>query len=159
MTLVILGTQDKSFDRLLRMVEKEIKNNNLKGEVIVQAGQTKFKSKYMEIFDLIPITKFNKLIKEADLVITHGGVGSIIQALKHNKKVIAVPRLARYKEHENDHQLQIVEEFTKNGYILSAKNTKELNKALEDVNKFEPKKYKSNNNKMVKLIENFIDNL
>lgn len=159
MTLVILGTQDKSFDRLLRMVEKEIKNNNLKGEVIVQAGQTKFKSKYMEIFDLIPITKFNKLIKEADLVITHGGVGSIIQALKHNKKVIAVPRLARYKEHENDHQIQIVEEFTKNGYILSAKNTKELNKALEDVNKFEPKKYKSNNNKMVKLIENFIDNL
>ncbi len=159
MTLVILGTQDKSFDRLLRMVEKEIKNNNLKGEVIVQAGQTKFKSKYMEIFDLIPITKFNKLIKEADLVITHGGVGSIIQALKHNKKVIAVPRLARYKEHENDHQIQIVEEFTRNGYILSAKNTKELNKALEDVNKFEQKKYKSNNSKMVKLIENFIDNI
>lgn len=159
MTLVILGTQDKSFDRLLRMVEKEIKNSNLKGEVIVQAGQTKFKSKYMKIFDLIPITKFNKLIKEADLVITHGGVGSIIQALKHNKKVIAVPRLARYKEHENDHQIQIVEEFTRNGYILSAKNTKELNKALEDVNKFEQKKYKSNNNKMVKLIENFIDNI
>ena len=159
MTLVILGTQDKSFDRLLRMVEKEIKNNNLKGEVIVQAGQTKFKSKYMKIFDLIPITKFNKLIKEADLVITHGGVGSIIQALKHNKKVIAVPRLARYKEHENDHQIQIVEEFTRNGYILSAKNTKELNKALEDVNKFEQKKYKSNNSKMVKLIENFIDNI
>ena len=159
MTLVILGTQDKSFDRLLRMVEKEIKNNNLKGEVIVQAGQTKFKSKYMKIFDLIPITKFNKLIKEADLVITHGGVGSIIQALKHNKKVIAVPRLARYKEHENDHQIQIVEEFTRNGYILSAKNTKELNKALEDVKKFEQKKYKSNNNKMVKLIENFIDNI
>ena len=140
MTLVILGTQDKSFDRLLRMVEKEIKNNNLKGEVIVQAGQTKFKSKYMKIFDLIPITKFNKLIKEADLVITHGGVGSIIQALKHNKKVIAVPRLARYKEHENDHQIQIVEEFTRNGYILSAKNAKELNKALEDVKKFEQKK-------------------
>ena len=159
MTLVILGTQDKSFDRLLRMVEKEIKNNNLKGEVIVQAGQTKFKSKYMKIFDLIPITKFNKLIKEADLVITHGGVGSIIQALKHNKKVIAVPRLARYKEHENDHQIQIVEEFTRNGYILSAKNAKELNKALEDVKKFEQKKYKSNNSKMVKLIENFIDNI
>ena len=159
MTLVILGTQDKSFDRLLRMVENEIKNNNLKGEVIVQAGQTKFKSKYMKIFDLIPITKFNKLIKEADLVITHGGVASIIQALKQNKKVSAVPRLARYKEHENDHQIQIVEEFTRNGYILSAKNTKELNKALEDVKKFEQKKYKSNNNKMVKLIENFIDNI
>ena len=159
MTLVILGTQDKSFDRLLRMVEKEIKNDNLKGDVIVQAGQTKYKSKYMQIFDLIPITKFNKLIKEADLVITHGGVGSIIQALNHNKKVIAVPRLARYKEHENDHQLQIIEQFTKDGYIISAKNSKELTQALQNIKTFEPKKYKSNNIKMVKMIEDYIDNL
>ena len=81
MTLVILGTQDKEFTRLLKMVEDEIKKGLIKGDVIVQAGQTKYKSNYMEIFDLIPNAKFNKLIKEADLVITHGGVGSIISAI------------------------------------------------------------------------------
>ncbi len=159
MILVILGTQDMSFKRLLKMIENEIKENNIKDKVIVQAGQTKFTSKYMEILDLISPSKFNKLIKEADLIITHGGVGSIITGLKENKKVIAVPRLSKYKEHENDHQKQIVNEFTKMGYILSANNKKELEKALSDVKNFKPKEYKSNNNKMVKLIENYIDNL
>lgn len=159
MILVILGTQDMSFKRLLKMIEYEIKENNIKDKVIVQAGQTKYTSKYMEILDLISPSKFNKLIKEADLIITHGGVGSIITGLKENKKVIAVPRLSKYKEHENDHQKQIVGEFTKMGYILSANNKKELEKALSDVKNFKPKEYKSNNNKMVKLIENYIDNL
>lgn len=159
MTLVILGTQDKEFTRLLKMVEDEIKKGLIKGDVIVQAGQTKYKSKYMEILDLISNSKFNKLIKESDLVITHGGVGSIISALKHNKKVIAVPRLSRYGEHVNDHQLEIVEEFGKLGYIKSATNKRELTKALEEIDNFEGAKYKSNNNKMIKLIEDFIDNI
>ena len=159
MTLVILGTQDKEFTRLLKMVEDEIKKGLIKGEVIVQAGQTKYKSNYMEILDLIPNTKFNKLIKEADLVITHGGVGSIISALKHNKKVIAVPRLSKYGEHVNDHQLEIVEEFSRLGYIKSAINKRELTKALEEIDSFEETKYKSNNNKMIKLIEDYIDNI
>lgn len=159
MTLVILGTQDKEFTRLLKMVEDEIKKGLIKGDVIVQAGQTKYKSNYMEILDLIPNTKFNKLIKEADLVITHGGVGSIISALKHNKKVIAVPRLFKYGEHVNDHQLEIVEEFSKLGYIKSAINKRELTKALEEIDSFEETKYKSNNNKMIKLIEDYIDNI
>ena len=158
MTLVILGTQDKEFTRLLKMVESQVKKGNLK-DVIVQAGQTVYESKYMRVFDFIPMTKFNKLIKEADLVITHGGVGSIITALKNKKKVIAIPRLSKYKEHENDHQLQIVEEFTKLGYILSCKNERELENCIKKIKDFKPKEYRSNNNKMVKLIENYIDNL
>ena len=157
MTLVILGTQDKEFVRMLKMVENQIKKGNLK-DVIVQAGQTVYHSENMKIFDLIPMKKFNKLIKESDLVITHGGVGSIITALKNKKLVIAIPRLSKYKEHENDHQLQIVEEFTKLGYILSCKNEKGLEESIKNLAKFKPKEYKSNNNKMIKLIEDYIDN-
>lgn len=159
MTLVILGTQDKTFERMLEGIEKQIKKGNLNDEVIVQAGSTKFESENMQIFDLIPMNKFNNLIKTADLIITHGGVGSILSGLRNNKKVIAIPRLAEYGEHENNHQLEIIEEFTKMGYILSCKEMKDLGKVLKKVNDFEPKKYKSNNNKMIKLIENYIDNL
>lgn len=159
MTLVILGTQDKTFERMLEGIEKQIKKGNLKDEVIVQAGSTKFESENMQIFDLIPMNKFNNLIKTADLIITHGGVGSILSGLRNNKKVIAIPRLAEYGEHENNHQLEIIEEFTKMGYILSCKEMKDLGKVLKKVNDFEPKKYKSNNNKMIKLIENYIDSL
>ena len=76
----------------------------IKEKVVVQAGCTKYESKNMEIFDLIPMEKFDDLIKSCDLLITHGGVGSIITGLKNNKKVIAAARLEKYKEHTNDHQ-------------------------------------------------------
>lgn len=159
MTLVILGTQDKTFDRLLKAIEKQIKLGNLEGDVIVQAGSTKYESKYMKIFDYIPMEQFDEYIKEADLVITHGGVGTILSSIRKNKKVIAVPRLSKYKEHENDHQLEIVSEFTKRGYIIPCYDLKKLDEAIKKIKEFEPKKYRSNNRKMLNIIEDYIDSL
>lgn len=156
MILVILGTQDKTFERLLTAVDREIQKGTIKDKVIVQAGSTKYESKDMEIFDYISIDKFDKLLKEADLIITHGGVGSIIGSLKQDKKVIAVPRLSKFKEHVNDHQVEIVEEFSKNGYILTCNDLDCLGTVLEKVKDFVPKQYQSNNNKMINIIENFI---
>ena len=118
MILVTLGTQDKSFTRLLDSIQEQINNGNIKDKVIVQAGFTKYDSKDMEIFDLIDRDKFSNLIKKCDLLITHGGVGSILTGLKNNKKVIVCPRLSKYKEHMNDHQVQIVDRFYEAGYIL-----------------------------------------
>lgn len=157
MILVTLGTQDKNFKRLLEAVDKQIENGNIKDKVVVQAGCTKYKSKNMEIFDLIDSDKFAELIKECDLLITHGGVGSILTGLKNNKKVIAAPRLAKYKEHTNDHQLQIIEKFDEAGLILPLYDFEKLDKVLKDVKNFKPKKYQSNTNKMIKLIENYIN--
>lgn len=159
MTLVILGTQDKVFPRLLKAIEKQIELGNLKGEVVVQAGSTKFESKYMKIFDLIPMKQFDELLSKSDLIITHGGVGTILSALRKDKKVIVVPRLAKYQEHENDHQLEIVDSFSKLGYILPCKDLNELSGVLEQVKKFKPKKYVSDNHKMLNLIEDYIDNI
>ena len=88
MILVILGTQDKQFPRLLEAVDKAIDDGTIKDKVVVQAGQTKYESKNMEIFDLLPSPEFNKLMDEADLVITHGGAGSILTAIKKGKKKI-----------------------------------------------------------------------
>ena len=159
MIFVVLGTQDKNFDRLLKAIDKQIELGNIKDEVIVQAGRTKYESKNMKIFDLIPIRKFNEYIKSSKFVITHGGVGTILDAIKHEKKVIAVPRLKKYDEHENDHQLEITEQFAKDGYILTCKNLKKLDEYLNKIKKFKPKKYNGNNEKMINIIENFIDNL
>ena len=107
MILVTLGTQDKNFSRLLDAVQKQIDNGNIKDEVIVQAGCTKYQSKDMKIFDLLDQEEFKRLISECDLLITHGGVGSILTGLKNNKKVIAAARLSKYKEHMNDHGMHI----------------------------------------------------
>lgn len=159
MILVTLGTQDKSFERLLKAIQKQIDLGVIKDRVVVQAGCTKFKSNDMEIFDLIPIDEFDKLVEECDVLITHGGVGSIITGLNKNKKVIATARLAKYHEHINDHQLQIIDNFSTNGYILKLDDFDDLGNLLKQVNSFKPKKYKSNVDNFTNIITNYIDNI
>ena len=160
MILVTLGTQDKAFVRLLQNIDNEIKKGNIKEKVIVQAGYsiTKYQSDNMEMFDLIDREEFNKLVDECSLLITHGGVGSILTGLQKNKKVIAMPRLAKYKEHINDHQVQIVNEFSKKGYILAYNENDKLSDILEKAKKFKPEKYVSNTDNLIKIIKDFIDN-
>ena len=159
MILVMLGTQNNSFHRLLEEIDKLINNGVINEKVIVQAGYTKYESRNMEIFSLIPQEELERYQRQANLIITHGGVGSIIGSLKLGKKVIAVPRLHKYGEHVNDHQKQIIENFSENGYIIGIEDVSELEKAIEKVKTFEPKKYIANNEKMLSIIENFIDNL
>ena len=158
MILVLLGTQNNSFYRLLEEVQKNIDNGNIKEKVIVQKGYTKFESKDMEMYKELPVEKINELIEKADIVITHGGVGSIISSITKGKKVIAVPRLKKYKEHVNDHQLDIINSFNDNGYIIGIQNVEQLGDALNKIKTFEPKKYIQNTGKIINIVENFIDN-
>lgn len=157
MIFVTLGTHDKPFNRLLEAVQKQIDLGNINDKVIVQAGATKFVSKDMEIFDLISMTKFDELVSKCDLLITHGGVGSIMTGLKKGKKVIACARLAKYKEVVNDHQKQIIENFDKTGYIIGVTNLDDLDKALKRVKDFKPKRFVSNTENMIKLVKEKIE--
>ncbi len=156
MILVTLGTQDKDFSRLLVAIDNEIKKGNIKEKVVVQAGCTNYTSDRMEIFDLVPPEKLNRLIDQSRLVITHGGVGSILSAIKKGKIVIAAPRLKKYGEHVNDHQKQIVKEFSEDGYILELRDFNKLGKMLEKAKSFRPKKFQSNTQNMVFLIDSYI---
>ena len=157
MIFVTLGTHDKPFNRLLEAVQKQIDLGNINDKVIVQAGATKFVSKDMEIFDLISMTKFDELVSKCDLLITHGGVGTIMTGLKKGKKVIACARLAKYKEVVNDHQKQIIENFDKTGYIIGVTNLDDLDKALKRVKDFKPKRFVSNTENMIKLVKEKIE--
>lgn len=158
MIFVTLGTQDKSFVRLLEAIQKQIDLGNIKQRVIVQAGYTKFQSDDMEIFDLVSMDDFNKYMDECDLLITHGGVGCILDGLKRNKKIIASARLKEYGEHTNNHQLQIIETFENNGYILKLDDFNELDKVLSKAKKFKPNEFISNNDNFVNKIKDYIDN-
>ncbi len=155
---VTLGTQDKSFKRLLDAIQKQIDLGNIKDKVVVQAGFTKYESKDMTIFDLVNRDEFDKYMNDCDLLITHGGVGSIVGGLTYGKKVIAAARLKEYKEHTNDHQVQIIDVFSKDGYILKLDDFDKLDEVLKSVKKFKPKKFISNTDKFIDKLENYIDN-
>ena len=159
MILVLLGTQNNSFHRLLEEIDKLIEKKVINDEIIVQAGHTKYESKNMKIFDLIPKDELHTLQEKADLIITHGGVGSIISSLKMGKKVIAVPRLHKYEEHVNDHQKDIINVFSQKEYIIGINKVEELEKAINEISKFQPKKYEQDNSKMLKIIEEFIEKI
>lgn len=154
MILVTLGTQKQSFIRLLDMIE----NSNIKEEIIVQAGHTKYSSEKMKIFDFIPYEKLNELTDKADIIITHGGTGSIVTPLKKGKKVIAVPRLAKYGEHVDDHQVQIVDVFSEMGYIIKLNENDNLNSILKKIKKQKMVPFKSNNENFIKHLKKEIDN-
>ena len=77
MILVMLGTQNNSFHRLLEEIDNLIEKGIIKDEVVVQAGYTKYESKNMKIFGLVSLEELEKIIEKANLIIKYGGVGSI----------------------------------------------------------------------------------
>ncbi len=158
MILVMLGTQNNSFHRLLEEIDKLINDGLIKEDIVVQAGYTKYESTNMKIFDFISSDELDKLEQQADCIITHGGVGSIISSIEKDKKVIAVPRLKQYGEHVNDHQLDIVQSFDKLGYIIGITDISQLGDALQQIETFEPKKYIQNTGKIISIVQDFIDN-
>jgi len=158
MILVLLGTQNNSFHRLLEEIQKNINNGNIEEEVIVQKGYTKFESEKMTLYDQMPLNEIMRLTEKADLVITHGGVGSIINSIEKNKKVIAVPRLKKYNEHVNNHQLDIIKSFNDMEYIIGLNGVEELGETLKKIKDFQPKQYVKNTGRIIQLVEDFIDN-
>ncbi len=157
MIFVVLGTQDKKFERLLKEIERLIMDGIIREKVIVQAGSTNYKSKYMEIHKMIPMKKFLNYVDDSDYIITHGGVGTILDAMKRDKKIIAVPRLKKYGEHENDHQIQIIQKFSNAGYLIGCNGVEDLKEAIQKINQFEPKTCHLGNEQMLNLITNYIE--
>lgn len=156
MILVVLGTQDKPFTRLLNALETQVNAGLIQDELIVQSGLTHFESQKMKCFDLLPMEEFERLMEQADCIITHGGVGTILNAVKKGKKVLACPRLAKYQEHGNDHQLQLCNEFEKKGYVLVCEEFDELYQKIEEVKQFTPLPYASSTHEVVKVISDYI---
>ena len=157
MILVLLGTQNNSFERLLKKIDNLIENKIINDKVIAQVGYTKYSTNNIEMVDFISKEKLEKYVEESDFIITHGGVGSILLSLEKGKKVIAIPRLHKYKEHINDHQKEIIEVFNEKEYIIGIQDVEDLEDAIKRIKDFKPKKYKQDNSKMLKIIEDFID--
>lgn len=157
MIFVTLGTQDKTFERLLIKLDEMIDKGIINDDLIVQAGSTKYNSKNMQILDFIDMNQFNSYIEECDYMVTHAGVGTIINGINHGKKVIAVARREKYGEHENDHQVEITTKFTKMGYIIGCVDVNELEEKYSMLDDLVVKPYQSNNFKFCEIIEELIE--
>lgn len=158
--LVCVGASEYKLDRLLIMIDELCDEGVLDGEnIIAQIGGTDYKPRNYKSFALIGRDDFQWYLEQAEFVITHAGTGSVIPALKMGKKVIVFPRLEKYKEHLDNHQLELRDVFTSSGYTMSAENKEELRKAIIQLDTFTPKPFVSNNNRISSMIIDFIEKI
>lgn len=155
MIFVTLGTHELEFKRLLRYLE----DMDIKEEVIIQSGNTKFDSKKYKIIPFLSPDEFENYIKRSELIITHGGVGSILNALKYEKKVIAMPRLAKFKEHNDNHQAEICEKLDRGKYIINCEDFQGLKDAVSNYKDYKFIRYPFDNKRLISFIEDTIDNI
>ncbi len=160
MILVILGTQPQRFDRLIKIIDK-FASNIPEQEIIIQCGKNKY-SKLISSENIKLqqyIEDYEQKIKKTDLVITHGGVGSIMDGLLNQKKVFAIARLLKYSEHLDDHQVEIVHKLNEDNYLYSFENIDELTDLYENIDRLYFKEYESNNKIFNKMLNELVQEI
>lgn len=156
MIFVTVGSQKFQFNRLLQKIDELIDQKVITEEVFAQIGVSDYKPRNYEYTDFTTQEEFLKKIEECDLVITHAGTGVIVNSVKRGKKVIGTPRLEKYGEHVDDHQIQLIKEFDELGFIEPCYELNDLEEAIRKAKAKEYNKYVSNTDKIVESIEEFI---
>lgn len=158
MIFVTVGSQKFQFNRLLKEIDRLVGEKKITEEVFAQTGYSDYEPQNYEYKKFLDRDEFSNIMSRCDKVITHGGTGAIIGAVKKEKKVIAVPRLSQYGEHIDDHQIQIVEQFTEMNLICGCKDCGELKCSLKIVKETTYNTYTSNTKNLIQSIDSFIMN-
>jgi UDP-N-acetylglucosamine--N-acetylmuramyl-(pentapeptide) pyrophosphoryl-undecaprenol N-acetylglucosamine transferase len=126
------------FDRLVATVAQAKARGAVPEDVLIQTGEGGLRPSGLRTTETLPFNEVQQILTEADIVVCHGGTGSLITALKQGCRVIAMPRQAKLGEHYDDHQLEITEAFAARGLIEVAHDLEGLEAALERVRAREP---------------------
>ncbi|MFJ7991193.1 PssE/Cps14G family polysaccharide biosynthesis glycosyltransferase [Peribacillus frigoritolerans] len=135
MIFLTVGTHEQSFDRVVKAVDEYAYQNKLaKNQVIIQLGYTNYIPQNCSYSKMLSYKDMDKLYKESEVIITHGGPGSMFSPWKYGKKVIAVPRLSKFHEHVDDHQLHFCKLMEKEKKVICIEEISELASAINNLN-------------------------
>lgn len=121
------------FDRLVSSVAEAHAAGDIPETMIVQTGVGGRRPEGLETHETLPFDRVQEILRDASIVVCHGGTGSLITALRQGCHVIALPRLFALGEHYDDHQLEITEAFEARGLVRVARSVDELRQALREV--------------------------
>ena len=159
MIFVTMGSQKFQFDRLLKALDNLAEEGKIHQEIIAQTGACTYRPKHIKCEPFMDRDHFGECMKQAELIISHAGTGTIIKAVKAGKKIIVVPRLARYGEHVDDHQTEIADMFEELGMILSCRDCNELEQKINEIRDRTFRKYESNTETIIRSIDEYISGL
>lgn len=157
MIFVTVGTHEQGFDRLIKEIDNLKEKKIIQEKVIIQKGYTYYDPKYCETYKLIDYEKMQQYLKEARVVITHGGPASFMAPLSMGKIPIVIPRQKQFEEHVNDHQVDFVKQVTdRYNNIIPVYNISELKDKIinyDDIVENLRGNYSSNNKEFVKQLD------
>lgn len=156
MIFVTTGSQKFQFNRLLVKLDELVSNGVICEEVYAQIGASDYEPRHYAYTAFMDREAFAEKMRECDIVITHGGTGVIISAVKQGKRVIAVPRLARYGEHVDDHQVQLLKQFDGMNLICACYELGKLEQYIRDIRQMHFEPYVSNTDTIIRDIEAYL---
>ncbi|MBI1700569.1 MULTISPECIES: glycosyltransferase [Lactobacillus] len=163
MIFVTVGTHEQPFNRLVKKVDALVANGSIQEEVVMQTGFSTFKPEHCKWQKMMSFDEMQQNLKNARIVITHGGPSSFIEALQFGKVPIVVPRQEKFHEHVNNHQVdftKLIAERMNN--IIPVYDIDELNKTITKYSEFvRTKDYskKSNNSRFNRELEKIVNGL
>jgi UDP-N-acetylglucosamine transferase subunit ALG13 len=153
---VALGTHKQQFNRLLKALDKLAESNGIDAEIFAQIGNSDYEPKNFPFRRFLNPKEYEQRMKNADIIISHAGAGSIITALKYEKPLVVVPRLKRFGEHTNDHQIDLAKALAERGKVLAVFDLKDLLQAIEKAKHFKPET-KSDRERLIARIRKFLE--
>ena len=130
MIYVTVGTMYMDFPRLVRAMDGYASSSGER--VVIQTGMGETLPEHCEHFDFKSRDDVLAIQGEARVIVCHAGIGSVIDALKLGKPLIVVPRLAKFGEHNNDHQLELAESVGQRGWGKVILDIDDLSDACAD---------------------------
>lgn len=156
MIFVTVGTSSWDFKRLLKKMDELAKN--MDEHVVMQIGYSEFKPKNAEFFRLTSKDEMDQYFKKAKIIVTHGGVGSIVNGLRNSKIIIVVPRMEKYNEISDDHQIILAKELALERKLLVVWNIDDLELIFKNI---ENESFNPTNTeyKLVNKLKNYIEDI
>ena len=157
MIFVCTGTQVYQFNRLLMELDRLVAEKRLNEEIFAQIGASDYKPQHYAYKEFLSADEFATYQDHASLIISHGGTGALIGASKKGKNIIAVPRLGKFGEHTDDHQLQVVEVLEKEGYVRAVYDMVELEDTITKAMEHPIQKVYNRESYVMDIIRDFIN--
>ena len=129
MIFVTVGAQ-MAFDRLIEWVDDWAVEEG-RQDVVAQIGPSSYQPRQIEVVPFMSPPEFRQRLAEADAIIAHAGMGSIINALELGKPIVVVPRRSALGETRNDHQVATARRLAEEGLVLEADTPERLREQMK----------------------------
>lgn len=137
MIFVTVGHQ-MPFDRLIRAMDEWAQRTG-RTDVFAQIGKASYRPRHFQAVEHLTPEEFQQRMEQASGIVGHAGTGTIIAALQLGKPLLVMPRLSRFGETRNDHQLPTAQHFASAGRILAAFDEAELMTKMNELESFSPR--------------------